>query len=117
MALLQDVGSAFGPRKVDLPNWEQTQLWADRRTCTATMDDLPYHGATFKPVKISEAGRTHLASLLRQLTDQQIDALFRGARFDQSTGLIGFTASPIAEWTRVFKAKVRQISDGPRCPQ
>jgi hypothetical protein len=117
MALLQDVGSAFGPRKVDLPKWEKTMLWSDRGTCTATMDTLPYHGATFKPVKISEAGRRHLATLLRQLSDEQIAALFRGARFDQSKGLIGFTASPVPEWVRVFKAKVRQITDGPPCPQ
>ena len=117
LALLQDVGSAFGPRKVDLPKWEKTRLWADRATCTATMDDLPYDGATFKPVKISEAGRKHLASLLGQLSDEQITALFRGARFDQSKGIVGFTAAPVAEWVRVFKAKVRQISDGPSCPQ
>lgn len=117
LALLQDVGSGFGPRKVDLPKWEKTQIWADRASCTATMDDLPYDGATFKPVKISEAGRKHLASLLRQLSDEQIEALFRGARFDQSKGIIGFTASPISDWVRVFKAKVRKISDGPPCPQ
>jgi hypothetical protein len=117
MAMLQDIGSAFGPRKVDLPKWEKTSLWADRGTCTATMDDLPYDGATFKPVKISDAGRTHLARLLQQLTDDQLAALFRGARFDQSKGIVGFTASPVADWVRVFKAKVRQISDGPSCPQ
>lgn len=117
MAMLQDVGSAFGPRKVDLPKWEKALLWSDRASCTATMDDLPYDGATFKPVKISEAGRRHLASLLRQLSDEQIAALFRGARFDHSKGIVGFTASPIADWVRVFKAKVRRISDGPSCPQ
>lgn len=117
MALLQDVGSAFGPRKVDQPKWEQTPIWGDRRTCTATMDSLPYNGATFKPVRISEAGRQHLASLLRQLSDDQIAALFRGARFDQPKGLVGFSASPVPDWVRAFKGKVRQISDGPACPQ
>jgi hypothetical protein len=117
LAMLQDVGSSFGPRKVDLEKWEQAPIWGDRATCTATMDGLPYNGATFKPVKITEAGRKHLASLLRQLTDEQLTALFRGARFDQSKGMIGFTASPIPEWVRVFKAKVREISDGPPCSQ
>jgi hypothetical protein len=116
LALMQDVGSAFGPRKVDLPEWKKTMLWADRGTCTATMEDLPYDGATFEPTRISEAGRTHLASLLQQLTDEQITALFRGARFDQSKGIVGFTASPVADWVDAFKAKVRQISDGPPCP-
>ena len=116
-AMLQDIGSSFGPRKVDQEKWEQVAIWEDRATCTATMDSLPYKGATFKPVKISEAGRQHLASLLGQLSDQQITALFAGARFDQSKGMIGFTASPVPDWVRAFKKRVRQISDGPQCPQ
>lgn len=117
LAMLQDVGSSFGPRKVDLPKWEQISIWSDRATCTATMDGLPYNGATFKPTRISEGGRKHLASLLEQLSDQQIAALFSGARFDQAKGMIGFNASPVSEWARVFKKKVREISDGPACPQ
>ena len=117
LAMLQDVGSSFGPRKVDLEKWEQVSIWSDRSTCTATMDGLPYNGATFKPTKISDAGRKHLASLLEQLTDQQISALFSSARFDQAKGMVGFSASPVSEWTRVFKKKVRQVADGPACPQ
>jgi hypothetical protein len=82
------------------------------------MDALPYHGATFQPVKISEAGRKHLSGLLTQLTDQQLDALFRGARFDQSTGMFGgVTATPVEEWVKAFKARVKLITDGPSCPQ
>ena len=117
LAMLQDVGAAFGPRKVDLEEWEKAAIWSDRGTCTATMAGLPYEGATFKPVKVTEAGRRHLATLLGQLSDDQISGLFAGARFDQSKGLVGFTASPIADWVRVFKQKVREISDGPSCPQ
>ena len=117
LAMLQDIGSSFGPRKVDLEKWEQYSIWSDRASCAITMDSLPYKGATFKPVKISEAGRKHLASLLTQLSDQQITALFAGARFDQSKGMIGFTATPVPEWARVFKKKVHEISDGPPCPQ
>jgi hypothetical protein len=116
-AMLQDVGAAFGPRKIDLPEWERVPMWDDRAACKTSMDRLPYHGATFKPVKISEAGRQHLASLLGQLSDAQIEALFRGARFDQSKGLVGFRTTPIPDWVRVFKGKIREIIDGPRCPQ
>jgi hypothetical protein len=116
-AMLQDVGSSFGPRKVDLEKWEQNSIWEDRASCTATMDSLPYKGATFKPVKISEAGRKHLATMLEQVSDQQITALFAGARFDQSKGMLGFTASPVADWVRAFKTRVQQISGGPQCPQ
>jgi len=116
-AMLHDIGGAFGPRKVDLEGWEKAVIWGDRATCTATMDGLPYHGATFTPVKITDAGRRHLGALLTQLSDAQLTALFSGARFDQSKGMIGFTTTPIPEWVRVFKQKVRQITDGPACPQ
>jgi hypothetical protein len=115
-AMLQDVGSAWGPRKIDLPQWERAPMWSDRATCTTSMDALPYHGATFKPTKISEAGRKHLGGLLSQLSEAQIGDLFRGARFDQPTGLVGLKAAPIAEWVRVFKKKVGDITGGPPCP-
>ena len=116
-AMLQDVGSAWGPRKVDLPNWEKAPIWSDRASCTTSMDSLPYHGATFSPVKISDAGRKHLGGLLSQLSDKQIEDLFRSARFDQPSGFINRKATPIADWVRVFKTKVKQITDGPACPQ
>jgi len=116
-AMLQDLGAAWGPRKVDLPKWEKAPIWADRASCTVSMDALPYHGATFSPVKITEAGRKHLGGLLSQLTDLQLDDLFRGARFDHTTGMIALHASPIHEWVRVFKAKVSEIISGPACPQ
>ena len=117
-AMLQDVGSTWGPRKVDNKEWAKAPIWSDRASCTASMDALPYHGATFQPVKISDAGRKHLGGLLSQLSDQQLDALFRGARFDQSTGMFGgVKATPIEEWVKAFKTRVKQITDGPSCPQ
>jgi hypothetical protein len=118
LALLQDVGSAFGPRKVDLEGWQDAHIWGDRASCTATMEKLPYAGATFKAVPISEAGRKHLAGLLQQLSPNQISELFEAARFHKATGLIGGeSASPVGEWARVFSNKVRQITDGPPCPR
>jgi hypothetical protein len=117
-AMMQDVGAAWGPRKVDLPEWQKAPIWADRASCKASMDSLPYHGATFNPVTITDAGRRHLGGLLSQLSDQQIDALFRSSRFDQATGLFGgVKSSTIADWVGAFRGKVRQITDGPPCPQ
>jgi len=116
-AMMQDVGSAWGPRKVDLPEWEKAPLWSDRASCTTSMDALPYHGATFTPVKISEAGRKHLGGLLSRLSDAQLEDLFKSARFDQPTGMFSKHSTPISEWVRVFKAKVKQVTDGPSCPQ
>ncbi len=117
MAMLQDVGAAFGPRKVDLKGWEGAQIWGNRARCIATMEKLPYEGATFKAVPITEAGRQHLAGLLGQLSQDQITELFAAARFDHATRLVGRDQAPVREWVRVFNAKVRQISDGPPCPQ
>ena len=117
LAMLQDVGSAWGPRKVDLPEWEKAPLWSDRASCTTAMDHLPYHGATFSPVKITDAGRKHLGGLLAQLSDQQIEDMFRSARFDQPTGMLALHSTPISEWVRVFKARVKLVTDGPSCPQ
>lgn len=113
--LIQDAGATFGPSKVDLVDWEQSAIWDDRAKCTVSLRHLPYDGATFGDVTIGESGRRHLAGLLRQLSDQQIADLFSGARFDKKHGLFN-GAHPIAEWVRVFKGRVRMITDGPPCP-
>jgi hypothetical protein len=116
-ALMQDVGSAWGPRKVDYEEWAKSPIWSDRASCEISMDHLPYHGATFKPVKISDAGRRHLGNLLAQLSDAQLGDLFRSARFDHVSGFLGSRkAAPIESWVRSFKTKVAQITEGPSCP-
>jgi hypothetical protein len=118
LAMIHDIGGAFGPRKVDLEGWKSAAIWDDRAGCVTSMAALPYEGATFRPVRISEAGRRHLAGLLEPLSDQQILDLFTGARFDRATGLLK-TGAPAAatEWVAAFKDKVRAISEGPSCPQ
>lgn len=117
-AMLQDLGGSFGPRKVDLGGWQAAPIWGNRATCLASMDSLPYHGATFSPVEITEAGRRHLASLLAQLSDDQIVDLFTAARFHQKKSFFNRApARPVSEWASAFKNRVRQISDGAPCPQ
>jgi hypothetical protein len=116
LAMLQDVGGTFGPRKVDLPQWERTPIWADRQRCTIDMATLPHGGSTFAPVTIGEAGRRHLADLLAQLTPQQLADLFAAARFDQPIGVLRGAAPPVDEWVRVFTEKVAAITEGPPCP-
>ena len=114
--MIQDAGATFGPSKVDLVDWESAAIWDDRAQCTVSLKHLPYEGATFGHVRITDGGRRHLARLLSQLSDQQLVDLFMGARFDKKHGI--FTgAHPVSEWVRVFKAKAKQISDGPACPQ
>ena len=65
--MLQDVGSTFGPRRVDLEAWETSTIWEDRAACKVSMQDLPYGGGTFGPTRISERGRRFLARLLDAL--------------------------------------------------
>jgi hypothetical protein len=113
--VLQDVGSTFGPYRVDVKRWEQSKVWDDRAACKLSMDESPYGGGTFGPTRVSERGRRFLARLLEQLTDAQLTALFTWARFDKPRNALS-QASPISEWVRVFKKRVRAIGDGPRCP-
>ena len=110
MAMLQDVGATFGPRKVNLAAWRTAAIWTDRARCEIGMPDMPHGGATFVPVRVSEAGRRFLADRLQALSAAQIASLFRGARFEPRYGAV-------SDWVKVFQARVAQIADGPACPQ
>jgi hypothetical protein len=114
-AMLQDVASTFGPRKVDLAAWESAQVWEDRFTCTLSMRDMPDGGGTFQFARVSERGRQFLAGLLGELTDAQLSDLFSGAGFDRSRPPL-MRKTPVSEWVRVFRQRVRAISDGSPCP-
>jgi hypothetical protein len=110
LAMLQDVGATFGPRKVNLAAWRTATIWTDRARCEIGMPDMPHGGATFVPVQISEAGRRFLGDRLASFSPQQIAALFRGARFEPRYGAV-------QDWVDVFRARVAQITDGPACPK
>jgi len=114
-AFLQDVGATFGPLAVDLEAWRKVPVWADRATCRVSMKSLPYHGATFVDVDLTEGGRKLLASELTQMRDGQVRDLFATADFahygrgpDANRDLDG--------WVGAFKAKVAEIADRPPCP-
>ncbi len=113
--LLQDVGSTFGPNRVDLEAWKAAKIWEDRAACKVSMTDLPYGGGTFGPTRVSERGRRFLARLLEQITDAQLTDLFADARFDKPRRLLQET-NPIPSWVRAFKTRVQAISEGPPCP-
>jgi hypothetical protein len=114
--LLHDLGSTFGPRKVDLDDWERAPIWSDRATCTITMRDLPAGGATFGSARVSEEGRLFFSRLLASLTDRQLLDLFSGARFDRRRGPLTPQWSA-DEWARAFKVRRDAIAQGPACPQ
>jgi hypothetical protein len=114
-ALMQDLGASFGPNKMSLEHWRQTPIWADASQCRVSMSSLPYSGATFKDVTIGEAGRALLARQLQALSDDQVTALFNGARFSEFKGILD-RAAPVSDWVNAFDDKVRQIANAGPCP-
>lgn len=116
LVMLQDVGATFGPTKVNYHAWKTASIWKDEAACVVSMESFPHGGGTFLPVKITEAGRKTLASRLNQVTDAQLTAAFRSARFptpdDKSS-----VATDVSPWVHLFREKARQISARPACPQ
>ncbi len=112
-AFIDDAGGTFGrvggrkaERKRDLEGWRNVAIWKDAAKCLVEIEAPPLHGATFGKVRISEAGRLHLAGLLTQLSAEQIRGLFLGARFPAED----------RDWAAAFQEKVRQIAERPPCP-
>jgi hypothetical protein len=112
LAFIQDLGSTFGPRKVDLAGWKNTPIWADAGRCRVSMREMPFQGSTFVDAEISEEGRLLLSRELKKLDTDQIRALFAAARFDNYTG----ETAGVDAWVAAFEEKVRQIADRGACP-
>ncbi len=105
LAMIQDVGSEFGPKKAEFENWRSTPVWHDAAKCLVTMKGMPYGGGTFEDVAISEDGRRLLADRLQQLSAQQIATLFTAAGLED-----------VPAWTAAFQNRVQQIVKRPACP-
>jgi len=116
LAIIQDLGATFGPKKMDLPNWKQVAVWSDARACKVSMSALPFSGATFPERQISEDGRQFALKLLRQLSREQLDALFIAAGVSSFNHVIAEAHTPRA-WTDAFLAKVDQIASAGPCPK
>ena len=115
--MLQDLGAAFGPRKVDLDGWGTTgDLGRSREVPPDACAALPYSGATFSRHAVGEPGRQLLAQRLRQLSEAQIADLFAGARFDQKRGLFSDVAPGGRRGCAPSRPASGMISDGPPCP-
>jgi len=114
LLMIQDLGATFGPEKVNLGRWRDLPVWEDRRTCTISMKTLPYEGATFRTVRISEEARLQLAGRLAALDDGQIRELFARARFPEFYSGTD-DGRDLEAWTAAFKSRVDQIA-GTQCP-
>ncbi|MGB2715912.1 MAG: hypothetical protein WBC51_17150 [Vicinamibacterales bacterium] len=115
LAMVQDLGSTFGPTKLDLHNWRTTPVWSDPRACRVTMEQLPYHGGTFEARTISEEGRQFLLTLIEQFSRDQIESLFASARAPEYEAIRAENRSPHA-WAVAFEEKVQQIRAAGPCP-
>jgi hypothetical protein len=115
LAMLQDVGATFGPTRVRLAKWSGRPLWSDAARCEIDLKDMPFAGATFSPVRISEDGRRLLAERMRRLSEGQIRDLFSGARFAQFHRP-GQPGADLSNWVRAFQRKVGEMADRPPCP-
>ena len=115
LAMVEDLGATFGPLKLDLPNWQHTPLWADTRSCVATMKALPYNGGTFAEHAISDEGRRLALRLLGRLSAAQLRGLFIGSGVTELDHVVAAARDPDA-WTRAFLDKVAAIAAAGPCP-
>ena len=136
--LVQDVGATFGSggwftsntgAKMNIDNWSGKKLWRSAGTdaaphsCQANLRKSLTAKDGLSDPKISEDGRRFDAGLMCQLSDQQIEALFRAARvaampkYHNQDGSFkpGIDeASVVHQWVEAFKKKREDIASA-RC--
>jgi hypothetical protein len=114
---LHDVGLTFGTANTfnrssigaaNLRKWSESTIWKDRERCIGNLRRSAT--GTLDNPRISEAGRALLASLLVQLTDQQLRDLF-----DVGRVIHRHRGTSIDDWVRTFKQKRDDIVNQ-RCP-
>jgi len=113
--MIHDVGATFGPTKVNLAQWRQMPLWADRATCTVSMHAMPYRGGTFGDTQISEAARVQVGRELNAFSDAELRTWFADARFPQfyeSTD----DRKDLDAWVEAYRNRVSQILTAGPCP-
>jgi hypothetical protein len=136
--LVQDVGATFGTggwftsnttAKMNLTGWSNKKLWIEVGTdgapkqCRAGLrKSLTAHDGLSNPL-ISEEGRRFDAGLMCQLTDHQIEDLFRASRaaempeYHNKDGSFKpgvDEASVMRQWVAAFKEKREELASG-RC--
>jgi hypothetical protein len=136
--LVQDVGATFGEggwftsntsAKMNLQAWSNTKLWDQvggegaPKQCQAVLrSSLTAHDGLSNPT-ISEEGRRFDANLMCQLSDHQIEDLFKASRAAQMPQYHNHDGSfkagvdepsVIRQWVEAFKQKREELAKG-RC--
>ena len=114
VALIQDLGSTFGPTKVNLARWNALPIWSDAQRCQVSMRALPFEGATFPDWTISEEGRLLAARLLSDLGDAEVRRFFADARFPEFYSGTD-DERDLDAWTAAFHHRVQQITAAGPC--
>ena len=118
--MINDVGLTFGgtslananSKGMNLAAWAASPIWKGSTGCVGNLSRSAT--GTLKDPAIGESGRAFLASLLAQLSDDQITGLFEVSRVtlrlrDPDDVRSGFAT--VAEWVSVFKRKRAEIVD------
>ncbi len=136
--LVQDLGATFGgggwftsntSAKMNIETWSSKKVWktvgtdAAPKQCQANLrKSLTAHDGLSNP-QISEEGRRLDAGLLCQLSDRQIEDLFKASRaasmpkyhnHDGSFKTGVDDASVVRQWVEAFKKKREEVASG-RC--
>lgn len=114
--LVHDLGATFGKStrnidessKMNWKGWSSTPVWKDPRKCVAELRSAS--DGSFRDPRISEEGRKFLAGLLMQLSDRQIEDLFKAARADRRD-----PSASVQDWVDTFKRKRAEIVEH-ECP-
>jgi len=115
LLMIHDLGSTFGPLKVNLSQWRQTPVWMDRATCTVSMRAMPYNGGTFTDARITEAARVRVGRELAAFTDDELRRWFAAAHFPEYYAATD-DGKDIAAWLQAYHYRVNQILAAGPCP-
>jgi len=113
-ALIHDLGDTFGLNNGGLAQWKKAEIWKNRERCAVIMREFPDDSATFPERYISEEGRQLLARELGTLNDAQIEAFFLSTRITRVSASGNGNADA---WVQAMRDKIREIVDGPPCPE
>ena len=116
LLMIQDLGATFGPVKVNLSAWRDRPLFENPGECRVTMRDLPFSGATFPDVQISEEGRLDFARRLSTLSDDEVRRMFVDANFPEFYSGTD-DGQDLEHWTAAFRHRVDQVVSAGPCPE
>lgn len=110
---VHDLGLTFGSvkllfsyRNMDLNWWKAEPIWRSLRRCQVNIP--PFIISSMSHPYITDQAREYLAVRLKQLSDRQIEDVFRVSRVEE------FGKGTVVDWASTLKQKIREITES-RC--